>query len=253
MNLNRVFHHFACAALAWAIITPGSAEAEMITFTGTGTNSSSEALAATAAFTTSDGHIQVTLMNDLGASDLRSAGQAVSNISFTLSNATTATTLAGTAVGQFGDVSGTSGSSPSKGITLTYVSSDGSLTSPTRWITSPNSGISDAGKTVTLETIGGGKPTEMILPTLANGGTYTNGNNGVQQFNPYVIGPAMFDLDLAGVTANTRITSATFSFGTGPDSFINVIPEPSSKVMVLIGAGSLGVVAFRRRRTAIAS
>jgi hypothetical protein len=54
-------------------------------------------------------------------------------------------------------------------------------------------------------------------------------------FSPYVDGPATFMLALSGVTAGTTITSATFSFGTGPDTFITV-PAP------IVGAGLPGLI-----------
>ena len=53
--------------------------------------------------------------------------------------------------------------------------------------------FSITGDTILMEAIGGGKPSEMIAPAIANGGTYMNVNNaGFQQFDSYTIGPAMF-------------------------------------------------------------
>src|SRR5438477_10182730 len=95
------------------------AEAAAITFTASGTGSDG-ALAASAAFTTSNGVIDVTLTNLLGASVIRSAGQALSDISFTLSNAP-GSLGATSASGQLGNVSGTG--------VVTYVAG-----SPTRWL-----------------------------------------------------------------------------------------------------------------------
>ena len=60
--------------------------AATVTLSGTGTGSDG-ALGASAAFTTSTGSLTVTLSNTLAANVIRSAGQAVSDLSFTLSNA----------------------------------------------------------------------------------------------------------------------------------------------------------------------
>jgi hypothetical protein len=105
----------------------------------------------------------------------------------------------------------------------------------------------------------------MIAPFIAEGGIYTNLNNGFDNFNPYVIGPATFTLALSGVTANTTVTSATFSFGTGPDTFLSgtctsgctsppppppppprVIPEPGT--LLLLGSTLVGFGILRRRK-----
>src|SRR3954471_8882209 len=64
------------------------AAATLITFTGA-SGSGNNAVSASAAFTTSAGSISVTLTNDLsaGVNGIRSADQALSDLSFTLSNA----------------------------------------------------------------------------------------------------------------------------------------------------------------------
>ena len=231
------------ALLPLLLVFAGSpAYGTTITYTASGSGSDG-ALAASAMFTTSAGQLQVTLSDLLAASVIRSAGQALSDISFTLSNApgTLGTTSAS---GQLGNVSGTG--------LVTFTSG-----TPTRWLGTSPGGFGISGSTVTLETIGGGQPTQMIAPAIANGGTYTNVNNGFQNFDPYVIGPATFTLALSGITANTTITGATFSFGTGPDTFITgtpsttpPVPEPSS--LMLLGTGIAGAAAMLRRRIRIA-
>jgi len=81
------------------------AAAVSITFVGSGTGSDG-ALSASADFTTSSGLLAVTIANNLSASTIRSAGQAVSDLGFTLSNApgTLGTT---TASGQLADIGAT--------------------------------------------------------------------------------------------------------------------------------------------------
>ncbi|GAC1421271.1 MAG: hypothetical protein NVSMB62_16030 [Acidobacteriaceae bacterium] len=187
------------------------------------------------------------MSNTLAAGLFVSAGQAVSDISFTLSNAP-GTLGSTTATGQFGNIGGKT----PLGTQVTYTSG-----SPTRYFgtgTPANpGGFNISGNTVTLETIGGGKPTEMIAPAMTDGGMYVLGNNGLQQFNPYVIGSATFTLALTGITANTTVNSAVFSFGTSPDTFLQgvpgappPIPEPSS--LVLLGTGIVTLAGIVRSR-----
>jgi hypothetical protein len=92
------------------------------------------------------------------------------------------------------------------------------------------------GNTITMEAIGGGQPSQLILS-----GVTTSANASIQggQFNPFVIGPATFTLALSGVTAATTITQATFSFGTGPDFSIPGVLVPAP----IVGAGLPGVIA----------
>jgi PEP-CTERM motif len=241
MNLRRLSCLFAGAVLCW-VLGPGSAGAGMITYTGNGTSVNGD-LAAKAIFTTGDGVITVVLSNELATSVFGSSGQAVSDITFTLSNEA-GTLGTQTATGQFGNISG----NPTPGV-VTYVASDDQTgdTTPIRWFTGTNAGVS--GDTVTLEAISGGQPSQMIAPDVVDGGQYTNANNGLQNFNSYVIGPATFTLELSGVTANTTVSAVTFSFGTGPDSFVaGAVPEPSTLTLAGIGGLCLIGIVLRRRR-----
>jgi hypothetical protein len=161
----------------------------------------------------------------------------VSDLSFTLSNAPgTLGTIS--ASGQLANIGA--------GGTVTNVSG-----SPVRWLGEgpppPNGtgffGIS--GNTITLEAIGGGQPSELLLPS---GTSFTNANASITggQFNPFVIGSETFALNLSGVTANTTITGATFSFGTGPDTFVTGVPPGVLFQAVpgpIVGAGLPGLLA----------
>jgi PEP-CTERM motif len=220
------------AAVALGGLVP-SIRASEVTFTASGSATGGDGpIAAQAVFTTSSGELQVTITNTLSPATIGDAGQSVSDLSFTISNAP-GTDGTNTAAGQLVDVA--------KGGAVTDESG-----TPDRWISSTNGGFSISGDTITLEAIGGSQPTQLILPSDGGGG-YPDADGSIYNtHNPYTDGPATFTLDLSGVTSSTTITAATFSFGTSPDTFLpGVTPEPAS--MLLFGTGLLGIGFLMRK------
>lgn len=249
------------AALIALLFATSSSRAAFISYTASGTNDG-YSVSASASFTTSSGQIVITLTNTLAASSFVDAAQAISQISFTLSNAV-GTVGTQTASGQLGNIDARSHvwqgwnyvTNPNYG-KVTYKTGAGS-TNPNRWVdNSPT--IHSYNTTVTL-TPGG---VQMIAPYLANGGDYGSPHSNVDDDNPYVIGTATFTLNLGSITANTNITGMTFRFGepgycssttiTGVrDNSVNdpvITPEPATMALAISGLGTFGIAGLRRLR-----
>jgi len=209
-----------------------AAAASFLFETPAGSTCGGDPCAAEATITTGAGTISVTITDLSTPAQIISAGQALSDLSFTVSNA----------LGTQGTLTANSGQ-------LANIGAGGSVTPvsglPVRWIGQGPPPPGGSGtftvtppSTILMEAIGGGQPSQMILPS---GGSFTNANASITNgmFSPFVVGPASFTLDFTGVTAGTTVTSAQFSFGTGPDFFIPGVLVPGP----IVGTGLPGLVA----------
>ena len=105
------------------------------------------------------------------------------------------------------------------------------MVTPTSQTNTTHWGVDLTAGTITLATAGtgsvGGKPIELIIGP----GPYTNANPSITGRNPQIEDTGVFNLAVGGITSSTTVTSAVFSFGTGPDFTLVGVPAP------LIGYG----------------
>jgi hypothetical protein len=96
-------------------------------------------------------------------------------------------------------------------------------------------------------------PTHTIIGPPGGGNTYSDANNSITgngAHNPFLNQSATFTITGTGLTADTTITGATFSFGTAPgNDVVGVVsvPEPSSLVLGLVGLSLIGSIGLYRR------
>src|SRR5262249_42400935 len=106
-----------------------------------------------------------------------------------------------------------------------------------------------------LDALGFIGPAGLIIGPSGPGGVYSNANGSIAgngPHNPFIDGTATFVVAISGLTADSTVTGATFSFGTTAGSNVVGVPGP------VVGAGLPGLVAAciglvtlaRRRRKA---
>jgi hypothetical protein len=225
--------------LAESIGTP--AHAEFITYvTPSGAATGGGPVNAEADFTTAAGSITITL-KDLQANPA-DVTQLLSDISFT--------------VGHGGSLTGSSQTGASSqeltvngdgtfniGFNLTTVAAVG-------WVYTTTSSL---GTLDVLQGPGHAGPAHLIIGP-PGGPTYANANGSIagnKAHNPFLNQEATFIITAPNVSADTTITSATFSFGTTEGANLIgglTVPEPSSLALGLVGLGLVGSIGFYRKR-----
>lgn len=214
------------------VLGPNSAKAAVssVPLTGTGVNGP---LNATATFNTDTaGILTITLTNNLSASTIVSAGQAISDLGFTLST-TPSGTVSGSASGQLVTVS-------SGGNTVAAAGT------PDRWV--QTSDLTPSGSTFELSALGGGPPSQLVLPTSPIGtASYPAANSSItSNFSPWVDGTLTLTLTNTAFNSGTTVSDVSISFGTSPETILPIVPEPSS--LAIAGLGALGFIGYGLRR-----
>ena len=220
------------------------ANASIVTATCDGTTSDGT-VSASAVFTISDGVVTVVL-TDLGQNQT-SAGQLISGLSFSIAGASSLYSW------------------ESSGILATIAtdgsgsySTTGNASSLDHW----NAGLS--GSTITLSTLSGGQPNQLIIGgdsmgRLDGSGVYNNANSSILNHNPVVLGSATFTLNIDGITDVSAITNVNFMFGStgttlpGIVTYGTSVPEPTTVLAGALLLLPLGWQTFRQLRKPQAS
>jgi hypothetical protein len=190
---------------------------------------------ASATFVTGNGTLSITLTNlEANPTDV---AQLLSDLDFTLSNGATSGTLA---------------SSSGQEVT---VAKDGTFTLGSTVDT--GGALNSTATGLQLDVLGTPVgPSHLIIGPPDGSNVYSNANGSIagnKPHNPFLDGTATFLLDIAGVTADTDVTSATFSFGTTEGTNLvpgtpGTTPVPEPGTLLLLGSGLAGMASLSRRR-----
>jgi hypothetical protein len=245
-------------SISAALLSSTLAMGNMTTVTLSGGTTSGGTVAAKAVFTTSANTVSVDLINSLTAAQMVDVAQALSDLHFTLTGTFASGLVSDTNrsyTGRLIDVTGmgvgTVSSDPENGIAANYNGWD----------------FSNTGSVFTLEELGSAQNAHQLIlgGTQGSSTPYPNANGSIHDNNghtPFLQGDAVFTLTVAGVTANTSITAATFSFGTSPDNtgefctgcgtvVVQSVPEPRFVSLLLLGGMLLVAVYYRRRASVL--
>ncbi len=220
------------AVLVVTIMANGSA-ITYVTPNGS-TDAASEAVSAQADFTTGNGTVTILLQN-LQVNPI-SVGQALSDLFFTIDTGQTSGTLIHS-------------SGMERTIAVGGSFTDGG-TVGTGW--SLSTSIVDSNTGLLLDVLGTAiAPAHTIIGPPDGSNVYSNANSSIAgngSNNPFLALSASFTLSVPGVTADSIVNSAVFSFGTTEGDYVtgypgNDVPEPATLTLLALG----GLVLLRRR------
>jgi hypothetical protein len=241
MNLKSL----VLAGIATAVFSSGAAASSITYSTPVGSTQAGLPVNAAATFVTSADTITITLSN-LQA-NVTSVAQNLSDLLFTTNGGTTTSATL------------QSSSGTERTIAAGGTFTDGGVVS-TGW------GL-DAGLpagTIHLDDLNGfAGPAHTIIGPPDGGGVYSNANGGIAgngPHNPFLAQTALFTLHVPGVTSDTLITSATFSFNTESGDNVpgcvgerctptTTTPEPATLTLFGSGLAFLGT-RLRRKKAA---
>ncbi|HEY7427922.1 MAG TPA: XDD4 family exosortase-dependent surface protein [Gemmataceae bacterium] len=230
-------------ALAALALGPARGLADFV-FVASGNSSQSGSLNAEADFQVIKDQITVTIKNL--QTDIGNVGQAISGISFDISNPPpTSLTLKSTSGDVINIANG--GAVTDLGFTTYSGTSGPDKLSAGRWHLDTLSGNPDPN----MIALGGGQPDHLIIGPANSNGEYPNANGSLKgQFNPFFQDSVTLVLNAPGVMSSSTISNVVFLFGTSSGEFtlngkpenIPVVPAPSS--VILLGVGAFGLLGF---------
>ena len=110
--------------------------------------------------------------------------------------------------------------------------------------------VSGSGSTITMNSLSGGKPYDGIIGLPDANGNYPNANSSVLQHLPDIQQSATFVIAAPGVTASTKVTSATFGFGTTSGIVLCGTPSSSVDTNTVVVTGTAGATTLTASATA---